>query len=98
LSDKEEDRDMPDVNLPESEGVEPTDATAVVETSLSQRRMALILGLASLITGGIRLWGAGWNTLTALLLSTGVSLVLYWKTGADPKGWGKAIGGKKNAD
>jgi hypothetical protein len=86
---------MPNVKLPESEGVEPAGSTAVIDANMRRRRMALIMGLAGLVTGGIRLWDAGWNTLTVLLLSTSVSLVLYWKTGADPRGFGKEIRGKR---
>ena len=56
------------------------------------------MGLASLVTACLSVSSSGWNALTILLLSTGGALVLYGKTGRDPKGFGKAIWGKKNAD
>jgi len=99
LHDQVEDADMSNDEPSESEGDQPAGSTAAVDTNMRQRRLALIMGLGSLITGGICLYsGWNWNTLTVLLWSTGVALVLYWKTGADPKGFGKAIWGKKNAD
>jgi len=71
---------------------------AGVDTNMRRRRMALIMGLASLVTACLSVSSSGWNALTILLLSTGGALVLYGKTGRDPKGFGKPIWGKKNAD
>jgi hypothetical protein len=85
---------------PEGEEHEPFDSTAVIDTDMRQRRLALIMGVGCLISAGIALWTNGWDGewLTVLLIGTGSALVLYWKTGLDPRGFGKPIWGKKNTD
>ena len=92
--------DMSNIEPSESEGEEPTGSTTVIDSNMRQRRMALIMGIACLISGGIAFWDNGWGGqwLTGLLLGTGSALLLYWKTGVDPRGFGKRIWGKKNTD
>jgi hypothetical protein len=68
------DSDKSNVEPPESAGDERAGSTAVVDTNIRQRRMALIMGIGCLISVGIGLWNTGFNTLTALMLSTGTAL------------------------
>ena len=94
--------DMSNIEQPEHEGEESADSTDVIYTNMRQRRMALIMGVGCLISAGIALWTFGWDgerlTVTGLLIATGSALVLYWKTGVDPQGFGKPVWGKKNTD
>ena len=94
--------DMSNIEPSESEGeeLESPGSTDVIDTDMRQRRMALIMGIGCLISAGIAFWDNGWDGewLTVLLIGTGSALVLYWKTGVDPRGFGKPIWGKKNTD
>ena len=85
---------------PEGEQPEPAGSTAGIDANMRQRNIALIMGIACLISGGIELWSSAWSVteLTVLLLGTGFALLLYWKTGIDPQGFGKPIWGKKDTD
>ncbi len=93
---------MPNIEQPEHEGEEhePSGSSDAIDTNMRQRRLALIMGVGCLISAGIALWTNGWDGegLTVLLIGTGSALVLYWKTGVDPQGFGKPIWGKKNTD
>ncbi len=68
-----------------------------------QRRLALVMGTACLVAALFSAvlclvdqeFGSAIE-ITILLVCVGLSLLAYWWSGKDPKGWGKPITGKKD--